>query len=99
MGTLPHAFSLFALILLLTSGTGADQSSKTQAIFKGSTGIGAIVDTSSRIGKEEIVAMEVAMEVAKEDFYGFRNLTFLLINDSQKDTIHAALEGNYMFCF
>jgi hypothetical protein len=53
------------------------------------------VDTSSRIGKEEIVAMEVA----KEDFYGFGNLTFLLINDSQKDTIHAALEGNYMFCF
>ncbi|KAJ7014432.1 glutamate receptor 2.9-like [Populus alba x Populus x berolinensis] len=89
MGTLPHAFSLFALILLLTSGTGADQSTKTQAIFKGSTGIGAIVDTSSRIGKEEIVAMEVA----KEDFYGFGNLTFLLINDSQKDTIHAALEA------
>jgi hypothetical protein len=23
----------------------------------------------------------------------------LLINDSQKDTIHAAIEGNYMFCF
>ncbi|XP_052301916.1 glutamate receptor 2.8 isoform X13 [Populus trichocarpa] len=89
MGTLPHAFSLFALILLLTSGTGADQSTKTQAIFKGSARIGAIVDTSSRIGKEEIVAMEVA----KEDFYGFGNLTFLLINDSQKDTIHAALEA------
>ncbi|KAI9403118.1 hypothetical protein POPTR_001G375100v4 [Populus trichocarpa] len=89
MGTLPHAFSLFALILLLTSGTGADQITKTQAIFNGSTGIGAIVDTSSRIGKEEIVAMEVA----KEDFYGFGNLTFLLINDSQKDTIHAALEA------
>ncbi|XP_073263496.1 glutamate receptor 2.7-like [Populus alba] len=89
MGTSPHAFSLFALISLLTSGTGADQSTKTQAIFKGSTGIGAIVDTSSRIGKEEIVAMEVA----KEDFYGFGNLTFFLINDSQKDTIHAALEA------
>ncbi|KAJ7014433.1 glutamate receptor 2.7-like [Populus alba x Populus x berolinensis] len=89
MGTLPHAFSLFALILLLTSGTGADQSTKTQAIFERSTGIGAIVDTSSRIGKEEIVAMEVA----KEDFYGFGNLIFLLINDSQKDTIHAALEA------
>ncbi|XP_052301896.1 glutamate receptor 2.8 isoform X10 [Populus trichocarpa] len=89
MGTLPHAFSLFALILLLTSGTAADQITKTQAIFNGSTGIGAIVDTSSRIGKEEIVAMEVA----KEDFYGFGNLTFLLINDSQKDTIHAALEA------
>jgi hypothetical protein len=89
MGTLPHAFSLFALILLLTSGTGADQSTKTQAIFKGSTGIGAIVDTSSRIGKEEIVAMEVA----KEDFYGFGNQTVFPIKDSQKDTIHAALEG------
>jgi hypothetical protein len=89
MGTLPHAFSLFALILLLTSGTGADQITKTQAIFNGSTGIGAIVDTSSRIGKEEIVAMEVA----KEDFYGFGNQTVFPIKDSQKDTIHAALEG------
>ncbi|XP_011010293.1 PREDICTED: glutamate receptor 2.7-like [Populus euphratica] len=89
MGTLPHVFSLFALILLMTSGTGADQSTKTQAMFKGSAGIGAILDQSSRIGKEETVAMEVA----KEDFYGFGNQTFFHIKDSQKDTIHAALEA------
>ena len=97
MATLHQAFSLFALIFFLTSGTGADQSTKTtQAIIRGSSRIGAIVDTSSRIGKEVVVAMEVA----KEGCYGFGNQTFLQIKDSQKDAIDAALEGNkYIRCF
>ncbi|KAJ6753983.1 GLUTAMATE RECEPTOR [Salix purpurea] len=90
MATLHQAFSLFALIFFLISGTGADQSTKTtQAIIGGSSRIGAIVDTSSRIGKEVVVAMEVA----KEGCYGFRNQTFLHIKDSQKDAIDAALEA------
>ncbi|KAJ6298311.1 hypothetical protein OIU76_019459 [Salix suchowensis] len=90
MATLHQAFSLFALIFFLTSGTGADQSTKTtQAIIRGSSRIGAIVDTSSRIGKEVVVAMEVA----KEGCYGFGNQTFLHIKDSQKDAIDAALEA------
>ncbi|KAJ6423648.1 hypothetical protein OIU84_024592 [Salix udensis] len=90
MATLHQAFSLFALIFFLTSGTGADQSTKTtQAIIGGSSRIGAIVDTSSRIGKEVVVAMEVA----KEGCYGFGNQTFLQIKDSQKDAIDAALEA------
>ncbi|CAK7350079.1 unnamed protein product [Dovyalis caffra] len=73
-------------VLFFTTGRGADQSTKGQDI-KGSTRLGAIVDSSSRIGKEEMVAMEVA----KEHFYGFGMQTFLHINESQKDTIRAAL--------
>ncbi|KAF9666601.1 hypothetical protein SADUNF_Sadunf16G0245700 [Salix dunnii] len=90
MPTLHQAISLFALIFFLTSGTGADQSTRTtQVIIRGSSRIGAIVDTSSRIGKEVVVAIEVA----KEGCYGFGNQTFLHIKDSQKDAIDAALEA------
>ncbi|KAF3442449.1 hypothetical protein FNV43_RR16365 [Rhamnella rubrinervis] len=50
--------------------------------------VGAIVDHTSRIGKEEKVAMRMAME----DFYSITNQTLILhIIDSQRDPMHAAL--------
>lgn len=52
--------------------------------------IGAIIDNCSRIGKEERVAMEMAME----DFYANNNQRFVLqIRHSKKDPMQAALAG------
>ncbi|KAJ6423652.1 hypothetical protein OIU84_024596 [Salix udensis] len=50
--------------------------------------IGAIIDMSSRIGKEQRAAMEIAVE----DFNGTGNQTLVLhIKDSQRDPVRAAL--------
>ncbi|CAK9325234.1 unnamed protein product [Citrullus colocynthis] len=53
--------------------------------------IGFIVDKSSRIGKEEILAMQMAIE----DFNSFSNQSFsLVIRDYKSDPNLAALEAN-----
>ena len=52
--------------------------------------IGAIVDLSSRVGKEEKVAMEMAIE----DFQNRTNQSLVLqVKDSQGKPIHAAVAG------
>lgn len=53
--------------------------------------VGAIIDNSSRIGKEE----ELAMKMAVEDFRFFTNRSLILhIIDCRRDPMHAALAGN-----
>ncbi|KAF9666602.1 hypothetical protein SADUNF_Sadunf16G0245800 [Salix dunnii] len=73
-------FSLFAItFLFMLKKTAADG----EGII-----IGAIIDMSSRIGKEQRAAMEIAME----DFNGTGNQTLVLhIKDSQRDPVRAAL--------
>ena len=52
---------------------------------------GAIVDNSSRVGKEESVAMKMALE----DFYNYYNQSFVLhVRNSPRKFIQAAFEGN-----
>ncbi|WVY99471.1 hypothetical protein V8G54_025541 [Vigna mungo] len=52
--------------------------------------IGLITDNNSRNGKEEIVAVKMAME----DFYHYSNQSFdLQIRDSHADSLQAALAG------
>jgi len=52
--------------------------------------IGVIADNNSRNGKEEIVAVKMAME----DFYHYSNQSFgLQIRDSHADPLQAALAG------
>nr|XP_034932424.1 glutamate receptor 2.8-like [Populus alba] len=76
-------FSFFALTFLFMLKKTAAEGVHAQGI-----NIGAIIDMSSRIGKEQRVAMEIAME----DFYGTGNQTlFLHIKDSQRDPVCAAL--------
>ena len=53
--------------------------------------IGAIVDYSSRIGKEEKVAMEMAIENFNSQYTDLH--IDLLINSSQGEPIQAALAG------
>ncbi|CAK7350080.1 unnamed protein product [Dovyalis caffra] len=79
----PIIFSLFALAFLFNLNTTA---AADGVHVKGI--IGAIIDSSSRIGKEQRVAMEIAME----DLYRTRNQTLVLrIKDSQREPIPAAL--------
>ncbi|XP_011010292.1 PREDICTED: glutamate receptor 2.8-like [Populus euphratica] len=76
-------FSFFALTFLFMLKKTAAEGVQAKGI-----NIGAIIDMSSRIGKEQRVAMEIAME----DFYGTGNQTLVLhIRDSQRDPVCAAV--------
>lgn len=88
MDTLPYLSLFMALILLFSrKGTAEDPA-------KGI--IGAIVDHTSRIGKEEKVAMEMAID----DFRLYSNGSLCLhIENSQREPIQAALAGNYGSAF
>lgn len=57
--------------------------------------VGAIIDNSSRVGKEERVAMEMAME----DFYanGNQRLVLQIRHSLQRDPMQAALAGWYVY--
>lgn len=57
--------------------------------------IGAIIDNSSRVGKEERVAMEMAME----DFYanGNQRLVLQIRHSLQTDPMQAALAGWHVY--
>ncbi|CAK7350077.1 unnamed protein product [Dovyalis caffra] len=95
MAVVHFVLSLLAVVLLLTpssrsSSTAAhDRSSGRKGNNHVNGVIGAIVDTSSRIGKEEIVAMEIA----KEDLYHYQSQTLILhVKDSdQRKPLRAAL--------
>ncbi|KAL6314717.1 hypothetical protein AAG906_027064 [Vitis piasezkii] len=82
-------FSLLVLDLLFLQMATADGGTDSieKADVKGS--IGAILDYSSRIGKEEKVAMEMAIEEFNSQ-YSNQHID-LLINDSQGEPIQAAL--------
>lgn len=83
-------FSFLALTLLCTPSAAAEGSTRAKDSNPVKGIIGAIIDESSRIGKEE----RVAMEIAKEDFYSYSNQSLALhIKDSQGDPVRAALAG------
>ncbi|KAF9666596.1 hypothetical protein SADUNF_Sadunf16G0245200 [Salix dunnii] len=79
--------SLLAVVLLLkpSGSIAAGRSSGSHGV------IGAIVDRSSRIGKEEIVAMEIAREDVYRHFN--QNLTLHVKDADQSNPIRAALAG------
>ncbi|KAA0066787.1 glutamate-gated kainate-type ion channel receptor subunit glur5 [Cucumis melo var. makuwa] len=80
---------LFALVVSGVYGTEGNTNSTMDDSRNGK--IGVIVDTSSRIGKEEILAMQMAVE----DFNSFRNKSFsLVIRDYKNDPNLAALAAN-----
>ena len=74
-----------AMILLLSPAAAGVGAGKTG-------GIGVIVDNSSRIGKEEIVAMRLAIH----DFKNRTNRQLdLHVRDSQSDPVLAVFSGNH----
>lgn len=87
------SFHLFFFhLLLLLSPKATANGSYTNAVEKEHVvgSIGAIVDLDSRIGKEQKIAMEMAMR----DFNVKTNQSFhLLIVNSQKDPVYAAFAG------
>ncbi|KAF2286078.1 hypothetical protein GH714_010200 [Hevea brasiliensis] len=89
MHTFHFLFYFLALNLLCTpSAAAADGSTRTKDSNRVKGIIGAIIDESSRIGKEE----RLAMEIAAEDFYSHSKQSLTLhIHDSQGDPIRAAL--------
>ncbi|KAL5715908.1 hypothetical protein ACHQM5_017667 [Ranunculus cassubicifolius] len=73
--------------LLLSSSTVKSKDEDAQKLTTTKISIGAIVDYSSRIGKEE----NIAMNIAADDFYYYTNYRPVVhIVDSRKDPTHAA---------
>ncbi|KAB5521284.1 hypothetical protein DKX38_025603 [Salix brachista] len=83
--------SLLGVVLLLkpSGSIAAGRSSGTKGKQNVNGVIGAIVDRSSRIGKEEIVAMEMAREDVYRHFN--QNLTLVVKDADQRNPIRAAL--------
>lgn len=90
MGKFPFLFSFLLFALVVSGERGTEGNTSSRMDDNGEGRIGAIVDMSSRIGKEEILAMEMALE----DFNSLRNQSFsLVIRDSRSDPNIAALAG------
>ena len=79
----------YLLFLQMETAHGSTDLIDENDDVKGS--IGAIVDYSSRIGKEEKVAMEMAIENFNSQYTDLH--IDLLINSSQGEPIQAALAG------
>ena len=90
MSTSSPLLLFFSLVLLFSQKTTANGSINTTMKDQVAGLVGAIVDQSSRIGKEEKIAMEIAIN----DVYEKTNQSFHLhIMNSQKDPMQAALAG------
>uniref|UniRef100_A0A2N9I1J8 Ionotropic glutamate receptor C-terminal domain-containing protein n=1 Tax=Fagus sylvatica TaxID=28930 RepID=A0A2N9I1J8_FAGSY len=90
MDKLPPLCSILVLVFIFTHKATVNGSSNTTGNDKIIGVIGAIVDNSSRIGKEQSVAMKLALD----DFYDKFNQSLILhIRDSQGEPIQAALEA------
>ena len=80
----------FVTILQIALGNGAAEEGADGMHVKGI--IGVITDNNSRSGREEIVAIKMALE----HFYHYSNQRFgLQIRNSQGDPLKAALAGLY----
>lgn len=84
----PPLLPFFLLLFFFPSSSNA---TSAQDEFNGT--IGAILDPSSRAGKEEKIAMEMALQ----DFNASTGLGLLLnVANSHQDTVGAASGGNYI---
>lgn len=91
MDRFPRLFSFLILVSLFTHNATVTGSTSTTENNSVMGIIGAIVDNSSRVGKEESVAMKMALE----DFYNYYNQSFVLhVRNSPRKFIQAAFEGN-----
>ncbi|CAK9325237.1 unnamed protein product [Citrullus colocynthis] len=88
MGNFPFLFSFLLFALIVSGKHETNRTMSSKAVDGGRGRIGAIVDKSSRIGKEESLAMLMAVE----DFNNIndRNFSFF-IRDSKSDPHQAAL--------
>lgn len=84
---MPQALSIVLLLLL---GAISSQSKHTKPQFKGT--IGAIIDSTSRAGKQE----KLAIEMAVEDFSNSTGHKPLLhVRDSKGSPVQAAWDGEF----
>ncbi|XP_022976412.1 glutamate receptor 2.8-like isoform X2 [Cucurbita maxima] len=88
MGQFPALFSFFLVTLVVSWRHETEGNMNLTMDDSGKGRIGVIVDKSSRIGKEEILAMQMAVE----DFNSSRNQSFsLVIRDYKSDPNLASL--------
>ena len=96
MDRLSRLCSFLVLILIFAQNATVNGSTNTTENDSIKGIIGAIVDKSSRIGKDESVDMKMALE----DFYNYYNQRFVLhVRNSRREPIQAAFEGNKHIIF
>lgn len=89
MRKFPFLFPFLLFALIVSGKHETERNVSATMVDDGKGRIGAIVDLSSRIGKEEILAMHMAIE----DFNSLNNQNFsLIIKDSRSDPNLAAKE-------
>uniref|UniRef100_A0A2N9I5U7 Glutamate receptor n=1 Tax=Fagus sylvatica TaxID=28930 RepID=A0A2N9I5U7_FAGSY len=89
MNAFPPLLSFMAILLFVAIKTSTHGSAEITEGSHGKRVIGAIIDSSSRIGKEQ----KVALQMAVEDFYEVSNQSLLLqIEDSHGEPIRAAID-------
>ncbi|XP_023524984.1 glutamate receptor 2.8-like isoform X2 [Cucurbita pepo subsp. pepo] len=87
MGKFPFLFSFLLFSLIVSGKHGTQRNVGSKMIGGGKGRIGAIVDCSSRIGKEQSLAMRMAVESFNSNDQNFS----LVIRDSESDPYQAAL--------
>lgn len=95
MGKFPFLFSFLLFSLIVSGKHGTQRNVGSKMIGGGKGRIGAIVDCSSRIGKEQSLAMRMAVESFNSNDQNFS----LVIRDSESDPYQAALAGKSLSCF
>ena len=94
MNAFPPLLSFMAILLFVAIKTSTHGNAEITEGSHGKRVIGAIIDSSSRIGKEQ----KVALQMAVEDFYEVSNQSLLLqIEDSHGEPIRAGLAGKSMY--
>ncbi|GMY31952.1 glutamate receptor 2.1 [Fagus crenata] len=89
MNAFPPLLSFMAILLFVAIKTSTHGSAEITEGSHGKRVIGAIIDSSSRIGKEQ----KVALQMAVEDFYEVSNQSLLLqIEDSHGEPVRAAID-------
>lgn len=106
MDTFLCSYSLLILVLITSTQSrliAADHKSGDETVKDGSViGIvGAIVDNTSRAGKEEEVALKMAFEDFNSDHYSPTNQTFILhlINSDARNPMQAAVAGDFDYIY
>ena len=94
MDKLGPLWCFLVFVYIFTQTTKINGSTNTKGNDSVMGVIGAIVDNSSRIGKEERLAMKMALE---DFYYKFNQSLVLEVRNSQGQPIQAALEGNKIY--
>lgn len=88
-------FMLVFIFLLINFTSAQDHRNSDISSSEVVVNVGAIINADSRVGKEEIIAMEIALQ----DFNNNKYSLMLFSRNSGGDPLQASATGTLFFCF